>query len=168
MNTFDVLSLPVSLTFSEEDIKDAFTCSPQGETELSARNLLIEPSSRLAEWMKIKGIPQNKHATLPNDLINLFSKTAKVIGTVKELTEKHKRASSLLTRTLLNKELFEKRSALEEISREIQSMEKGCLTKFSEIEKVPNEELVNETLQTLKFLRKWSAQVNEAFGLLFV
>lgn len=168
MNAFKVLSLPISLTLSEEEIKKAFSSSPQGESELSARNLLIEPSSRLGEWMKAREMSQKKHATLPPNLITLFSKTAEVIGKVKELSEKHKKASSTLTRTLLNKELFEKKIPLEEISCEIDSMEKECAIKFPEIEKSENEELTNETLQTLKFLRKWRAEVNEAFALLFI
>jgi len=168
MSAFDILSLPLNLLLSDEEIKASFSESPQSEECLSARNSLLIPSGILEEWMKAKGIKIKKHTILSEDLVSLFGKVANIVSEVKTLSDKHKSASTLLTQTLLNKELFEKKADLDELSSEIELLESQTVNQFARIDESQDDELANNSLQILKFLRKWKQEVNESMGLLFV
>lgn len=168
MTAFETLGLPVSLQLTEGEIKSAYTSLGAGAETLAARNTLLAPVTRLTAWMEAHGMPQLKHAAIPDSIIPLFSQMAQTLGEVKALHHKRQQATTFLTQTLLDKSLFEQRPKLDELSSQIDQLELTTLDTFTSVENTQSAELANKTFQTLKFVTKWRAELSTAYNQLLV
>lgn len=167
MSAFLTLSLSPSLTLSEEEIKKAYENTHRGEKELAARNTLLSPANRLAEWMVSVGLPLSKHASLPEQILPLFSEMVTVVEKVSSLSRKKTESKSVLAETLLMRELLLEKEHLDALSMKINTLEEDILSSFPTLERTPHEEAANHALQSLKYIKKWKAELNHAYGKLF-
>jgi len=163
MNAFESLEIPVRLLLSDEEVKLAYDSSPKEETHLSARNTLLNPAARLESWMEHYEIPKARHASIPAELIPLFSELSELINGISQLAQKRKEASTLLAQTLLDKQLFEKKPRLDDLAKNLANHRQTALSKLPELEEIRSSESANIVLQTLKFIQKWERELDKSY-----
>ena len=166
MNAYESLSLQTNLVISDDIIKDAYDQTTGEEQHLSARNTLLNPPTRLKEWMVTHNIEVARHTMIPNELVTLFSSLSGLINEVSQLSKKREGATTLLAQTLLDKELFQKKPLLDELASTLQQHQIDTLAHFPKIQENHCAETANTTLQTLKFLQKWEMELNNAYTML--
>ena len=167
-SSFEILKLPVSLKLTEEEVKSAFEKSQRGEKEIKSRVSLIDPVERLTEWMAVHKIDVSKHSSISPLVLELFSEIAEVTQKVNDLHQKRVQATTQLSQTLLDTKLYEQKPILDSLSERRDHKEGLVLRQLSQVEDSKDEVRVNEILQSLKFFRKWKAELNSLYNKLLV
>ena len=163
MTAFETLELPPQLTLTDEYIKETYDRSGQQEEHLHARNLLLNTTARLEQWMSATGLEKARHAAIPEQLIPLFSELSECLPKIDQLAEKKKLATTLLAQTLLDKQLFQQKDALDTLAQKLLSQRDALLRNFPALEAFPDAEPANILLQSLKFVQKWESELNKAY-----
>ena len=166
MSPFLALALPPSLTLDEEAIKSAYDASAQEQIHLQARTTLLNPLSRLEAWMHAHDIPHQRHASIPEELLSLFSDLSESIMQVQQLSNKRKQAQSLLSQTLLDKQLFQQKPTLDTLAQKLEKLARSLHESLPMIEEEKDPNLANQAVQCLKFAQKWEAELNKSYNLL--
>jgi|GEM_PF-6246888 len=166
MNPFQILALSPQLTLTEHQIKEAYNQVNKTEETLQARNFLLNPVSRLEQWMSLNNIEIDRHASIPADFIEVFSQISECVNTVGQLSVKKEKATSLLAQTLLDKKLFEQKPKIDQLVQVLNALKDQRLSELIKLQKSFNPEQANIILQNLKFIQKWSAALDKSYTLL--
>ncbi len=161
--SFQTLALPADLTLTDEQIKTAYDASGRAEQHLTARNTLLHPASRLEAWMKLNQLEVARHASIPDELIPLFSQLSQLINEVSQLALKKQKATTLLSQTLIDKQLFQTKPELDQLAHKLATYRNQALASLSGLQNSPHPTEANTTLQTLKFLRKWEHELDKSY-----
>jgi len=163
---FAILGLTPSLKYTEEDIRKAYVSEEAGKKRVGARDILLDSVGLLSSWMEAEEIEKTSHTHIPNVLMNLFSEIAPLVSKTKSLSHKREGATSYLAQTLIDKKFLELRPKIDDLLQRVDEMEQGNILYFSELESSLDESAINSTLQTLKFLKKWKAELYGSLSLM--
>ncbi len=166
-DAFTRLSLPCSLTLTEEEVKDAYDQSARSEDHLQARNALLSPVGTLTAWMAVHELPVQRHAPIPEPFIALFSELSELVHAVGQLVGKKEATTTVLAQTLLEKQLFAHKPKLDTMAQELQRHRSTALSHFPALTDAPDTESANILLQALKFIQKWEQEIDKAYTQLF-
>lgn len=163
VSIFQTIGLPTRLNLTEDDIKAAYEKTTRQSPHLEARNRLLDPVERLECWMKESDIPVSRHASIPDQLIPIFSQLSATVNEVSQLAQKREKAKSILAQSLLDKQLFESKPKLDELMDVLNHHHSYALSILPVLEIEKPSQKANALLQTLKFIRKWRQELDKAY-----
>lgn len=186
MNAFSQLGLPVRLGLENSEIEGAWRSAAKAAhpdsasaAELTnpdspatpdlaslhqARDILLDPGRRLAEWLRILSPQAAAPAAIANELMEIFSRFGSLLSHTDNLLGQHHRAGSSIARAVLARPLVEAQLALQGFLREIQELRQARVARFPEWDQTAAAGPFDDAylaLHDLKFLSKWEREVNE-------
>lgn len=186
MDAFSQLGLPVRLGLESSAIEDAWRTAAkaahpdsasatdptnpdsQATPDLAAlhqaRETLLDPGRRLAEWLRILSPQASAPAAISSEFMEVFSRLGTLLARTDALLGQHDKAGSHIARAVLARPLVEAQLSLQSLLREVQDLRQARLARFPEWDNIANTGPFDEAytaLQDLQFLRKWEREVNE-------
>jgi len=183
MDHFSRLGLPVRLELEAPEIEEAWrratkvahpdshaaTEQPGPEsTDLAslhqARETLLDPTSRLGEWLRLISSQATAPAAISSELMDVFTQLGPRLAHTDALLGQHQKAGSGIARAVLARPLVEAQLSLQESLREIQELRQARIAPFAEWDGAAATgpfAAAHRALHDLKFLRKWEREVSE-------
>lgn len=174
MNAFEVLGLREGLDLSEEEVRDAFRQKASAEhpdsggdevafSEIqAARELLLSPSRRLKEWIRIKNLPVDNRGQIDSGLIELFEEVSRTGSEAEAVIKENENAQAALVRAMVEVKMISQRERVKELLAKIGSAIESREGLFPEIEK--GERDAGTIMRDLTFLEKWRATLKGIFS----
>lgn len=174
MNAFETLGLRVGLSFSVEEIREAFreraaTTHPDAggdEGEFAAlreaQELLLSPSKRLREWLRVKGRPAEDRGTIGAELMDFFQKVAETGARAEAAVKAGEAAQTALAKGMAEVRLMAERENVKNLLAEIEAGIAGRERMFPAIE-AGNADAPS-VMRDLVFLEKWRGAMRSLYG----
>lgn len=173
---FSKLGLPVSLLLPRDEVDAAWRelslshhpdvrqdTSETGVVEINeARDRLVSPSGRLAEWLRVRtGKKAGGTALVAGGLLALFSAIGDLLQRADGIISKAESCQTSLGRAMLAKELVAMQMEIQERLGELGRETDSILSRFPDFEKQAEEGVFSEAehaLAELRFLDKWEKE----------
>lgn len=174
MNAFDRLSLAVTLTVADDEIREAFRKraaevhpdSGGDESEFAAlqgaQDILLSPARRLKEWMAARGLESEARGQIEGGLMDLFQKVAEVGSEAEAEIKRNAGAQSALAKAQVEVKLMTQREKVKALLAEIDGEIRSRTDGFEGIEK--GEADPGKIVRDLIFLEKWRATLKGVYG----
>lgn len=165
MDAFALLGLPQRAALSEAEIQAAYfqAAKEQDSADLhEAYSLLLHPEKRLRHLLELAAPPEaTAWRTVPmaDALMNLFLRLGAARSSAEAAVEKRNKASTALSKALLEKTILAQRHELESIGLLLEQQRRQILERLESLEN-QWQQLAQAQAQ-LSYLAKWQAQVSE-------
>lgn len=182
MDPFARLDLPRELVLDREDLKarvevlcrkhhpDTTGEGQLFEEILEASRILEAPASRLKAALQGAGGVLPERGSIPGEVMDFFSPVASLLEDFGKFVGERKDALSGLGRAVLDLKLPALKKRLEEMTGQLESLEKTLVDRFPEFDRRGWEECADEMAEVFRglvFLGKWRSELREANGKLF-
>lgn len=180
MKTFwDELALPARLQLSSSEIEEAFRkqsseAHPDGggaagdfEKIREARNALLDPASRLTNWLQLHGIEPTHSGAISDEVAIMFTRVGEVTSGVDRWSEKCTTMTSGLGKALSQKEGFQWKEQVEALQEEVSVWQRKLEDRFPELALGAESNDFRQAVairNELGFLRKWQRELQVRFG----
>ncbi len=176
MNAFERLGLVVGLTFSEEEIRDAFrkkaavahpdSGGDEGEFAAMqvAQEVLLSPAKRLKEWLLANGEEVDSRGQIESGLMDLFQKVAELGAGAEAAVKSSAKAQSALAKGMAEISLMGAREKIKDLLAVIEEEIGGRVSAFGEIGEVRDYPRAARVMRDLVFLEKWKGTLKGLFG----
>lgn len=174
MNAFDELGVEARLTFSDEEIREAFrrraseshpdSGGNDGDFAAlqAAQEILLSPARRLKEWLRVKGIEVDVRGQIEGGLMDLFQKVARVGSEAESEIKANHAASSALARAMAEVKLMAQREKVKALLAEIEAEIRKRTDHFERVEN--GETDAGKIVRDLVFLEKWRGTLKGVYG----
>jgi len=174
MNSFERLGLRVGLSFSEEEIREAFRKraaelhpdSGGDEGEFAAlqvaQEALLSPARRLREWLNAKGIEADERGTIAGEMVDLFQKVAENGAKAEAAIKAGEKAQSALAKGMAEVRLMGEREGVKDLLAGIELEIRDRAQVFPEIEEGELDAAI--VMRDLVFLEKWRGAMKSLYG----
>ncbi len=174
MNSFERLGLRVGLSFSEEEIREAFRKraaelhpdSGGDEGEFAAlqvaQEALLSPARRLREWLNAKGIEADERGTIAGEMVDLFQKVAENGAKAEAAIKAGEKAQSALAKGMAEVRLMGEREGVKDLLARIELEIRDRAQVFPEIEEGELDAAI--VMRDLVFLEKWRGAMKSLYG----
>ena len=174
MNAFEIIGLPEKLSFSDEEIRDAFRkmaadLHPDsgGDEQAfaalqAAQETLLSPGRRLKAWVAVRGLDVDTRGQIEGMLMDLFQKVSERGSEAEALIKQNARAQSTLAKAMIEIKLITQREKVKDLLVEI---EDGIRSRTDGFAKAEEGELdIGKMMRDLVFLEKWRATLKGIYG----
>lgn len=174
MNSFERLGLQVGLSFSMEEIREAFRAraaelhpdSGGDEGDFAALQLaqevLLSPAKRLKEWLAAKGCAADERGTIDTGLMDLFQKVAEAGASAEAAIKAAEKAQSALAKGMAEVRLMSVRDSVKDLLAGIEAGIRERTEVFPSIEEGKSD--AAKAMRDLVFLEKWRATMRSLYG----
>lgn len=177
--SWDQLALPLRLDIAKEEIEGAFrersaAAHPDGggsagefEKIREARNALLEPASRLTQWLECHHIEPTHSGIISNEIGKMFERVGTVTQAVDAWSGKGTKITSGLGKALWQKEGLQWKEQVEVLLNEVSDWQASLVESFPELQRAAEENTFEKAIATrneLGFLRKWQSELQSRFG----
>jgi len=174
MNAFELLGIPMGLTISDEEIREAFRKrasevhpdSGGDEVEFAAlqgaQEVLLSPARRLKAWMVANGVESDARGQIEGGLMDLFQKVAEVGSEAEAEIKRNAKAQSALAKALVEVKLMAQREKVQSLLAEIGGEILERTFAFGKVESGEGD--AGKMARDLVFLEKWRGTLKGIYG----
>lgn len=176
MNAFELLDLGLSLLLADDEIEDAYRRKAAAEHPdaggdaaefgklREAKEILLSPSRRLAEWMKASDLEMDPRGEIEAGLVDLFQEVAVIGASAEEAVRTASSAQSALAKAMAEVKLMKAREKVKATQQRIGDEIHTRLPLFEKIQIAPDVTEAAKLVRDLRFLEKWQSGLRGLYG----
>lgn len=176
MDAFEALGVARRLTFSEEELREAFReAGKHAHPDAGGREAdfarvqeafrtLFRPSSRLKHWLVLQDVEGDERGAISGELMDLFGEVGTVLQRADALSRKRAETRSALALALLESGTQACREEIEAMIARVDARIAEQTAAFPSIEAAADPADAWERVRNLAFLEKWRANLQEKFA----